>query len=71
MRPAWLDSLHHDGSDRFVSNLHPALGERVTVRLRVDVDASVRRAFLRSFPDGEQRFTPMRRAPATKPNWSI
>ncbi|HQZ54503.1 MAG TPA: alpha-amylase family glycosyl hydrolase [Thermoflexales bacterium] len=62
MPSAWLSSLHHDGSDRFVSNLHPALGERVTLRLRVDVDAPVRRAFLRSFPDGEQRFSPMRRA---------
>lgn len=61
MTPAWLSSLHHDGSERFVSNLHPALNDTVTVRVRVDAEAPARRMFLRTFPDGEQHFALMRK----------
>lgn len=63
MTPLWLSTLHHDGSERYVSELHPALNATVTVRMRVDPNAPVRRVFLRTFPDGEQHFTPMRRGP--------
>jgi alpha-glucosidase len=57
--PRWLSSVHHDGSPRYLSALHPRLGERVTVRLRVASGAPIRRAFLRSAPDGEERLTPL------------
>ena len=57
--PAWLSSVHHDGSEKYVSNLYPALGEVVRVSIRIADNAPVRRVLLRTFPDGEQAFTPM------------
>ena len=63
--PAWLASLHHDGSPDFVSNTYPALGDSVQLRLRVEASAPIQRALLRIFPDGEQAFLPMTRLPET------
>jgi alpha-glucosidase len=65
--PAWLSTVHHDGSPRYVSNLYPRLGETVRVRLRVGAAAPVRRVFLRTSPDGEQAFTPAMPGPAQPP----
>ena len=62
----WRYSIHHDGSDRYVSNPYPRLGETVRLRLRVSHHAPVRRVVLRTAPDGEQRLTPMQRG-ATEP----
>src|SRR5689334_23199066 len=50
----WLAAVHHDGSPRYVSNLHPRLGERVRIRLRTGAGAPIRRALLRTSPDGEE-----------------
>ncbi|WP_425562058.1 glycoside hydrolase family 13 protein [Microbacterium kribbense] len=45
---------HHDGSPLHVSTRHPALGDRVTVRLRVPTGAApIARALVRSNPDHE------------------
>ena len=52
--PAWLASVHHDGSEKYVSNLYPALGEVVPIAIRIADDAPVRRVLLPTFPDGEQ-----------------
>jgi alpha-glucosidase len=60
--PSWLLSIHHDGSENYVSNPYPRLGEKVIIHLRVDEDAPIRRVFLRTFPDGEQAFTEMKPA---------
>ena len=57
--PRWLSSVHHDGSPRYLSSLHPRLGERVRVRLRTGAAAPLRRAFLRTCPDGEESLTPL------------
>jgi alpha-glucosidase len=57
--PAWLQSVHHDGSDAFVSNPYPRLGESVQIRLRAGIDAPIRRIFVRTEPDGEQAITQM------------
>jgi len=65
--PAWLSTVHHDGSPRYLSNLYPRLGETVRVRLRVGVAAPVRRVFVRTSPDGEQAFTPAVSGPAQPP----
>lgn len=54
--------MHHDGSALYVSNLLPAIGERITLYLRVPVNAPVKTVFLRTAPDGENRFTEMRLA---------
>ncbi len=54
--PRWLQSLHHDGSPHYVTHGHD---KTVTLRLRADVDAPIKRVFLRTNPDGEQRLQPM------------
>lgn len=57
---AWIASVHHDGSPRYVIGEPSGLGATVTVRLRAGLDAPVERVFLRTNPDGEQTITPMR-----------
>lgn len=59
MFPIWLQTVHHDGSESYVSNLYPRLDETVRIRLRVGDQAPVRQVYLRTFPDGEQMFTAM------------
>ena len=64
--PAWTRTVHHDGSPLYVqgeSQLNYKIGEKVKIRLRVEVDAPVERVFLRSYPDGEQAMTEMTPAP--------
>ena len=65
--PSWLQSVHHDGSESYVSSLYPRLGDTVRIRLRVGMDAPIRRVFLRSAPDGEQAFTEMQPGPPEPP----
>jgi alpha-glucosidase len=65
--PAWLSAVHHDGSPKYVSNLHPGMGETVRIRLRVGAAAPVRRVFVRTCPDGEQAFTPATPGPTHPP----
>ena len=65
MNPAYLTSIHHDGSARYV--LHPQgqnlqIGDEVTIRLRAVQDAPIQRLLLRTCPDGEQFFIEMRPA---------
>ena len=58
-----FDSVHHDGSGRYV--LPPgravgealALGDVVRLRVRTGLDAPVDRVLVRTTPDGEQAFT--------------
>lgn len=57
----WTDSVHHDGSPRYVSGNTHSLGTTVTLRLRIGLDAPVERIFVRTNPDGEQHLTLMHR----------
>ncbi len=57
--PDWLGTVHHDGSEEFVSNPCPKLGDTVQIRLRMDINAPVNDVYLRTLPDGEQAFTQM------------
>src|SRR5215469_4371430 len=57
---AWMASVHHDGSPRYVVGEPSGLGATATVRLRAGLDAPVERVFLRTNPDGEQAIVPMR-----------
>jgi alpha-glucosidase len=57
--PLWTQTLHHDGSEAFVSNPNPSLGETIKVRLRVPQDAPVGNIFMRSVPDGEIKMVEM------------
>lgn len=61
---AWLNTIHHDGSEKYVSNLTPRLNETVKIYLRLAAAAPVREIYLRTVPDGEQAFIPM--TPAQK-----
>lgn len=68
--PAWLTTLHHDGSPDFVSNLYPALPGNVEVRLQAAAEAPLHQVWLRIFPDGEQAFLPLTRQ-ASAPHLQI
>lgn len=46
---------HHDGSELYVSNSAPAIGESVTLRVRVPNSYSFAKAFVRLYHDGEPR----------------
>jgi alpha-glucosidase len=58
----WTESLHHDGSPRYVTARTQAPGEQVSIRLRTGLDAPIERVFLRICPDGEQSMIEMRLA---------
>ncbi|MGC4000222.1 MAG: alpha-amylase family glycosyl hydrolase [Anaeromyxobacter sp.] len=66
--PKWLHTIHHDGSPKYLSSLHPAVGERVRVRLRVGATAPVRRVFIRTSGEGEQGLTQLVAGPRTPPS---
>jgi alpha-glucosidase len=55
----WLQTIHHDGSEKYVSKPYPRFGQRIRLRLRVGENAPIRRILVRTCPDGEQNFTPM------------
>ena len=57
VQPDLLGQPHHDGSALYVSNPYPALGESVTVRVRVPSDADVTAVHVRTTPDAEPVFT--------------
>ena len=62
MTPAYLSSIHHDGSSRYVHSTKKTelqIGDDVIIRLRTAPDAPIDRLLLRTFPDGEQHFTEM------------
>jgi len=65
--PPWANTVHHDGSEQYVSALTPQIGETVRVALRVGANAPVRRIYLRAFPNGEQTLTPMTAGPMVPP----
>jgi len=70
MNPAYLASIHHDGSTRYVlphQNQDLRIGDEVTIRLRTAPDAPIQHLMLRTCPDGEQFFTEMQPASA-QPN---
>ena len=52
---------HHDGSELYVSNSAPELGERITLRVRVPKKDPATALFLRILQDGEPVTYPMRR----------
>ncbi|MCY4019421.1 MAG: alpha amylase N-terminal ig-like domain-containing protein [Chloroflexi bacterium] len=53
--PDWTCYVHHDSSERYLSNPLPNIGESITVRIRVSSEADIRALYLRSRPDGEWR----------------
>jgi alpha-glucosidase len=63
----WLSSIHHDGSEKYVSNPYPGLGNTVRLRIRTHHLAPISRIVLRIFPDGEQMLSDLRRAETIPP----
>lgn len=51
---------HHDGSELYVSNIAPELGEKVTLKVRVPSDYILEKAMLRIYHDGEPRIFEMK-----------
>ena len=51
---------HHDGSDLYVSNSAPKIGDTVTLKLRVPNDYIFEKAMLRVYQDGEPRIFELR-----------
>ncbi len=54
-----LQSIHHDGSARYVEPQIPRLGEVATIHLRAHPQVPIERVLLRTCPDGEQLFVEM------------
>jgi alpha-glucosidase len=46
---------HHDGSELYVSNSAPKIGDRITLKIRVPDDYQYEKAFIRVYEDGEPR----------------
>ena len=51
---------HHDGSELYVSNIAPVLGEKVTLKIRVPSGYIFEKAMLRIYHDGEPRIFEMK-----------
>jgi alpha-glucosidase len=56
---------HHDGSELYVSNIAPALGERVTLKVRVPKRDKAKKLFIRILQDGEPVIYPLKRVSKT------
>ena len=57
----WQESVYSDGTALFISDPAPAVGETVSVRLRVYADAPVRTVRLRYLRNGLEQVVPARR----------
>ncbi|MBR5872384.1 MAG: alpha amylase N-terminal ig-like domain-containing protein, partial [Oscillospiraceae bacterium] len=55
----WLKSVHSDGTETFVSNPSPKIGETVKIRLRLLKDSPVKHVLILSFPNGIDKFEEM------------
>ena len=55
----WTQGLHHDGSEVYISNPLPNLGDVVTIQLRAPLNAPVKGVWLRTAPDGENHLDEM------------
>ena len=46
---------HHDGSEMYVSDAAPKIGDSITLRVRVPKEYIFEKAFVRVYEDGEPR----------------
>lgn len=58
----WLDSVYADSSAEFVSCTKPAIGDSVTVRIRMYSESPVKAVILRAIPNGGEYHKAMRKA---------
>jgi alpha-glucosidase len=59
LQPSWLAHALHKPTADYLSNPNPALGETLTLRLLVPIQAKPDQVVLRTIPNGEQQFTAM------------
>lgn len=57
---------HHDGSDLYVSNSAPKLGEKVTFKVRIPNSYKFKDAVIRYYHDGEPRTAHLKKLKSTK-----
>lgn len=57
--PAWAIGIHHDGSEVYLSDPYPRIGETIIATLRTPQNAPIERAYLRVRYDGEFKNIPM------------
>ena len=64
---------HHDGSELYISNAAPKLGESVTLRVRVPRSYAFEQCLVRFYHDGEPRTAPLKleREEALETWWSV
>jgi alpha-glucosidase len=46
---------HHDGSELYVSNIAPKIGDKVILKVRIPNQYSFQEAFMRVYEDAEPR----------------
>ena len=54
-KPGFALAPHHDGSDLYVSNSAPKIGDKVTLKVRVPKDYTFDEAYIRLYEDAEPR----------------
>ena len=57
---------HHDGSELYLSNSAPSLGDKVTLKVRVPKQDPAKTLYVRIVQDGEPVTYPMRKVRTTK-----
>ena len=63
-------SPHHDGSELYVSDIAPEIGDKVTFKVRVPSSYHFEKALIRIYHDGEPRIFEMKLShKSTKENW--
>jgi alpha-glucosidase len=63
-------TAHHDGSELYVSNRAPKLGEKVTLRVRVPKKDPAKELFIRVLQDGEPVTYPLKKSKSNRvENW--
>lgn len=55
----WILSIHSDGTDDFLSNPSPEIGDTIRVRLRAAEDSPIEHVLILSFPNGSEHFEEM------------
>lgn len=67
-----LSQPHHDGSELYISNAAPQIGETITLRVRIPHSYSFEQCLVRFYHDGEPRNTPLKleKKLATESWWS-
>lgn len=68
-----IQEPHHDGSEIYVSNSAPKVGEKITLRVRVPQSYTFAKAFIRIYEDGEPRSYELKKESSNKTEswWKI